>query len=71
MPLAPLAYIILFELVRPAGAVPTVGAIRLDNTYGVLAFLVGRGFQGLVALLPLILGAGVAAFLTRINLAGE
>ncbi len=70
MLLAPLAYIILFELVRPAGAVPTVGAIRLDNTYGVLAFLVGRGFHGLVALLPLILGAGVAAFLTRTNPGG-
>lgn len=63
--LAPLAYIILFELVRPAGAVPTVGALRLDNSYGILAFLMGRGFQGLVSLLPMVLGAGLGVFLTR------
>lgn len=70
MLLAPLAYIALFEIVRPVGAVPTIGAIRLDNTYGLLALLVGRGFHGLVALLPLMLGAGIGAWLTRNGSAG-
>lgn len=65
MLLAPLAYIALFELLRPASTLPTVGAIRLDTSYGLLAFLMGRGFHGLVALLPLMLGAGFGAFLTR------
>ncbi|MCB9418910.1 MAG: alpha/beta hydrolase [Ardenticatenaceae bacterium] len=70
MLLAPLAYIILFEFFRPAGAVPTTGAIRLDNSYGILALLVGRGFHGLVGLLPMVLGAGLAVLATRYH-AGE
>lgn len=65
MLLAPLAYILLFELGRTNGLVPTTGAIRLDNSYGLLALLMGRGFHGLVGLLPLVLGAGVGVFLTR------
>ncbi len=65
MLLAPLVFIPLFELVRPTGVVPTIGALRLDNPYGLLAFLMGRGFHGLVALLPLMLGAGLGAFVVR------
>ncbi|MCB8976611.1 MAG: alpha/beta fold hydrolase [Ardenticatenaceae bacterium] len=65
MLLAPLVYVLCFELVRPSGVVPTTGAFRLDNSYGILALLVGRGFHGLVALLPLMLGAGLGAFISR------
>lgn len=65
MLLAPLVYVLCFELVRPSGVVPTTGALRLDNSYGILALLVGRGFHGLVALLPLMLGAGLGVFFTR------
>ena len=65
MLLAPLAYILFFELLRPDGLVPTTGAIRLDNAYGILALLVGRGFHGLVGLLPLVLGAGSGVLLAR------
>ena len=65
MLLAPLAYVLLFELARSNGVVPTTGAIRLDNSYGLLALLMGRGFHGLVGLLPLVLGAGLGVFLTR------
>jgi hypothetical protein len=38
MLLAPLVHIIALELARPQLLGPTVGAIRLDETYGVLAF---------------------------------
>ncbi|MBE2221361.1 MAG: alpha/beta hydrolase [Anaerolineae bacterium] len=65
MLLAPVVYILTFELVRSNGIVPTIGAIRLDNSYGILALLMGRGFHGLVALLPLILGSGLGVLLAR------
>lgn len=67
MLLAPLTYIIIFELVRSNGLVPTTGALRLDNSYGLLALIVGRGFHGLVGMLPMVLGAGLALFLVRAN----
>ena len=70
MLLAPLAYVLFFELARTNGVVPTTGPIRLDNTYGLLALIVGRGFHGLVSLLPMVLGAGLGVFLTR-SQAGE
>jgi hypothetical protein len=67
MLLAPLTYIIIFELVRSNGLVPTTGALRLDNSYGLLALIMGRGFHGLVGLLPMVLGAGLGLFLARAN----
>jgi pimeloyl-ACP methyl ester carboxylesterase len=63
--LAPLTYVLLFELFRANGVVPTVGALRLDNPYGLLALLMGRGFHGLVGLLPLVAGVGWGLFLAR------
>ena len=65
MLLAPLVYIVVFELFRPHGGALTIGLPRLDNTYGILALVVGRGFHGLVGLLPLILGAGWGVILSR------
>jgi hypothetical protein len=65
--LAPLTYIIIFELVRSNGLVPTTGALRLDNSYGLLALIMGRGFHGLVGLLPMVLGTGLGIFLVRAN----
>jgi hypothetical protein len=35
----------------------TVALPRLDNTYGILALVLGRGFHGLVGLLPMLVGA--------------
>ena len=63
--LAPLTYILVFELFRANGVVPTVGAVRLDNSYGLLALIMGRGFHGLVGLLPLVAGVGWGLFLAR------
>jgi pimeloyl-ACP methyl ester carboxylesterase len=65
MLLTPLVYLLIFELVRPEGLVPTVGVIRLDNPYGILALLVGRGFHGLVGVLPMVVGAGVGVLFSQ------
>ncbi len=51
---APLAYMAAVELARRGLAGPTVGPIRLDQTFGILAFILGRGFHGLVGLLPML-----------------
>ncbi|MCL4262932.1 MAG: alpha/beta hydrolase [Anaerolineae bacterium] len=56
MLLAPIAYIIAVELTRLDAVGPTVDAIRFDNTFSILALILGRGFHGLVGLLPMILG---------------
>ncbi len=65
--LAPLAYIAATEVTRSvigvAGA--TFGPIRLDNTYGIVALVAGRGVHGLLALLPLAAGASVGVVLSR------
>ena len=55
--LAPLVHIIALEIVRPQLLGPTVGALRLNEFYGVLAFILGRGLYGLVAIIPMMLGA--------------
>lgn len=53
-----------FELVRLDAAGPTVDGVHLTSTYGVMAFVVGRGLLALIWLAPLavgvILGAAVA-----------
>lgn len=71
MILLPLLYIAVVELARPAVGGATTGAIRLDNPYGILALITGRGFQGLVALLPLALGAGLGVTLARVQAAPD
>lgn len=57
--LAAAAYIVAVELTRLDAVGPTVDAIRLDNTFSVLAFILGRGFHGLVGLLPMVLGVEI------------
>ncbi len=65
MLLAPLAYIIAIELARLDAVGPTVDAIRLDNTFSILALILGRGFHGIVGLLPMILGVEVGVQVAR------
>ena len=62
---APLLLAAVVELVRLPVSGPTVDAIRLDTIYGVMAFVVGRGFDSLVLLLPLALGCLWGAALVR------
>ena len=63
--LAPTIFAGVFELVRLPVSGPTVDAIRVDTIYGVLAFVVGRGFDATVLLLPLAFGGLWGAALTR------
>jgi pimeloyl-ACP methyl ester carboxylesterase len=56
----PAAHVIAIELGRLDASGPTVDAIRLDGAFAILALILGRGFHGLVGLLPMVLGAGVA-----------
>ena len=68
--LAPLAYVVAIELARRGLAGPTVGAIRLDETFGILALIVGRGFHGLVGLLPMLIAAELGVRWAR-HLSGQ
>lgn len=63
--LAPLAYITAVELARMGAAGATVDGIRLDTSFGILALLLGRGFHGLVGILPMLYGASLGAALAR------
>ena len=58
---APLAYAVAYELGRMGAVGPTVDAPRLDEMYGIIALALGRGFHGLLAFAPMILGASFGA----------
>lgn len=62
---APLVFAAAFELTRLQQTGPTVDAIRLGDIYGIFAFVAGRGFDGVVLLLPLALGALWGAAIAR------
>jgi proline iminopeptidase len=62
--LAPVAFAAVFELVRLDLTGPTVDRPQL-TTYGLLALAVGRGFHGLVSLLPMAWGAALGAAVAR------
>lgn len=63
--LTPIAYLLAVELAQRGVAGPTVGAMRLEGTFGILALLLGRGFHGLVGLLPMLLAAAFGLRLAR------
>ena len=56
--LAPAVFVLAFELARLRADGPTIDAIRLDGVYGVLMFVVGRGVDGVLMLLPMLVGTG-------------
>ncbi|MBM7783884.1 alpha/beta fold hydrolase [Tenggerimyces flavus] len=64
MPAAPAVFALATELARAGAGGPTVDAPHL-STFGVLAFLAGRGVHGLLALLPMAVGAAYGAGITR------
>jgi proline iminopeptidase len=64
MLVAPVAFVVALELARVGTVGPTVDAPRF-STYGLLAFAVGRGYHGLVALAPMVLGAALGAGAAR------
>lgn len=58
---APVAFVAAFELGRLGEAGPTVDAVRLDSTVGVLAFLTGRAVFLVLLLVTILPGAVLAA----------
>jgi pimeloyl-ACP methyl ester carboxylesterase len=65
MVVAPLAYVVACELGRAGAVGPTVDAPRLDSAYGILGLVLGRGFHGLLAFVPMTLGASFGAAARR------
>jgi proline iminopeptidase len=65
MLVAPVAQIVVFELTRLGASGPTVDGISFDGMFGPLAFIVGRGFYGLVGTLPMVVAAAYGAGLAR------
>jgi pimeloyl-ACP methyl ester carboxylesterase len=66
-----LAYVAGVELARLDVASPTIDAIRLDNAYGILAFVLGRGFHGLLTVLPMALGVVAGRSLAQQRAGGQ
>jgi proline iminopeptidase len=56
MLVTPAVFVIVFELARLGVDGPTVDAIHLGSTYGIIAFIVGRLIPGVLVLAPMILG---------------
>ncbi|MEO5898645.1 MAG: alpha/beta fold hydrolase, partial [Ilumatobacteraceae bacterium] len=63
--LAPVVFVAVFEVVRIGADGPTVDGIHPGSTYGIVAFAVGRGFHGVVALVPMLLGAAFGSACAR------
>jgi len=62
---APAALAAVFEAARAGTQGPSVGPIHLDSVYGIVALVAGRGFDGLVILLPMVVGGLWGAALAR------
>ncbi|MGV8966021.1 MAG: alpha/beta fold hydrolase [Cellulomonas sp.] len=63
--LTPLVFAVVFEIARLGTAGPSVGPIRFDSIFGVVAFIAGRGFDALVILAPMVVAALWGAALDR------
>ena len=65
MVLAPVTFMVVFELARVRVDGPTVDGIRLDGIYGVMALVAGRGVDAVLIVLPMMVGASYGAALAR------
>ncbi len=57
--LAPIAFGVGFEIARLGTDGPTVDAVHLGSTYGIIAFVVGRGLSYLLLVPAMMLGGAV------------
>jgi pimeloyl-ACP methyl ester carboxylesterase len=55
--LTPLLFLVAFEIARSPVNGPTVGTVRIDSTYGIIAFVTGRLVHAVLVLVPMALGA--------------
>jgi pimeloyl-ACP methyl ester carboxylesterase len=65
MLLAPVTFVVVFELTRIGTVGPLVDGIHPGSTFGVLAFVLGRGLHGVLALAPMLVGGALGAGLAR------
>ncbi len=65
MMLAPVTFMLVFELARVRVDGPTVDGIWLDGVYGVMALVAGRGVDAVLIVLPMIVGASYGSALAR------
>lgn len=65
MLVAPVAFVAVFELVRLDASGATIDSITLSSEYGVLAFIVGRVFHGILAVWPLLVGVALGRACAR------
>ncbi len=65
MVIAPAVFVAVFELARVGADGPTVDAPDLSSLLGVVVATVGRGFHGVLTLIPMALGAALGAGVTR------
>jgi len=63
---APIVFIATFELARLGVEGPSVDAIHLGSTYGIIAFVLGRVVHAVVVLVPMILGATYGVWLASL-----
>ncbi|MGD9739805.1 MAG: hypothetical protein AB7U48_10450, partial [Bauldia sp.] len=62
--LAPAAFVVALEVARLGAVGPTVDGLRLGSLFGIIALVLGRGLDYLLALLPMAIGAIVGIGLT-------
>jgi pimeloyl-ACP methyl ester carboxylesterase len=65
MLVAPVTFMLVFELARMRVDGPTVDGIRLDGIYGVIALVAGRGIDALLILLPMVVGVSYGIALAK------
>lgn len=65
MLLAPAVFVAVFELVRINTVGPLVDGIHLGSTLGIIAFALGRGLHGVLAIVPMLLGVTFGAAIAR------
>lgn len=63
--LAPLVHMIALEIARVDAVGPTVDALRLNEMWGIVALVLGRGVYTVLALFPMLLGAAYGVWLAR------
>lgn len=65
MLLAPVTFVVVFEFARIGTVGPLVDGIHLGSPLGIVAFALGRGLHGVLALVPMLLGAALGAAMAR------
>jgi proline iminopeptidase len=65
MLLAPLGFVVVFELLRVGATGATVDRPLAFSTYAIIALVVGRGVHGLLVLLPMVVGASYGSMVAR------